>query len=375
MGRAPLQPGDGPIDGRHYLRSEPATVSWGWLPNRASRPVLTVDPGDVVTIDTVSHEGLMDDQGRDPLAFFARHGVAAGDVLRDAVAVAAEVPRQHGVAGPHVVTGPVEVRGARPGDLLAVDVLRVRRRVDYGVITNRHGLGALAGEYPEGPPPDPAASAARWEGFRTVSVFAPVEDTAEGPRAVLPYGSGDGGARRAARFPLRPFLGVTGVAVDTDEPVHSTPPGSHGGNLDIARLGAGSTLYLPVQVPGALAYAGDPHFAQGHGEVCLTALEGSLRADVRLRLLDGGDARRAAGLLQRPFAETDEHWIAIGLHVDLAEALRDATRGAIAFLEARFGMERQLAYLYLSAAADFEVSQVVDRVLGVHCTIRKRDLE
>jgi acetamidase/formamidase len=252
-------------------------------------------------------------------------------------------------------------------------VLRVRRRVDYGVITNRHGLGALAGEYPEGPPPDPGADASRWPDFRTVSVFTPVEETADGPRAVLAYGGA--GQGRAARFPLRPFLGLTGVAVDTDEPVHSTPPGPHGGNLDIARLGVGSTLYLPVQVPGALAYVGDPHFAQGHGEVCLTALEGSLRADVRLRLVSGDDARRAVGLLQRPFAETDEHWIAIGLHVDLAEALREATRAAIAFLEARFGMARQLAYLYLSAAADFEVSQVVDRVLGVHCTIRKRDLE
>ena len=164
-----------------------------------------------------------------------------------------------------------------------------------------------------------------------------------------------------------------GVAPATEEPVHSVPPGPHGGNLDVNLLGVGAKLYLPVRHPEALFYAGDPHFAQGNGEVCLTALEGSLRADLRFTVLRGREARRAVGLIRRPFGETDEHWIPVGLHEDLDEALREAVRHAIDFLAARFEMERHLAYAYLSAAADFEISQVVDGVKGVHCLIRKQD--
>ena len=352
--RVILQPGEGRIEGAHYLASTPDTVSWGWLPNRDAKPVLRIASGDVVTIDTMSHEGLLEDQGRDPVSFFAAHGVAAGDLLRDAVAIADGVPHDELAAGPHVVTGPIDLDGAEPGDLLRVEVLSLRLRVPYGVISNRHGLGALPGEYP----PEPG----------TVSVFSRVDDGVEGRHATLPFGEG-----RVARFPLAPFLGVMGVAPDTSELVSSTPPGSHAGNIDVAALGVGSALYVPVQVPGAGFYVGDPHFAQGNGEVCLTALEGSLRADVRVSLVTADDARAMVGLLREPFGETDEHWIPIGLHEDLDEALRRAVRAAIELLHARVGMERQLAYMYLSAAADFEVSQVVDGVKGVHCLIRKRD--
>ena len=170
-----------------------------------------------------------------------------------------------------------------------------------------------------------------------------------------------------------PFLGVIGVADDTDEPVNSVPPGRHAGNIDVKHLVQGTTLYIPVQVAGALFYVGDPHFAQGNGEVCLTALEGSMRADIRLSVLKGEDARAAVGTIDDPFGETDEHWMPIGLDSDLNEAMRKAVRNAITFLETRVGMERHLAYAYLSAAGDFEVSQVVDAVKGVHCMIRKSD--
>lgn len=362
-----LQPRDGPIDGQHYLESTATSVRWGRLPCRGADPVLTVRPGEVVTIDTVSHEGILEDFGRDPVGWFGRHGVARESVLRDAVAIAAEVPRRSD-AGPHVVTGPIAIEGAEPGDVLRLDVVGLRLRVPYGVISNRHGYGALAGEYPEGPPPDPDADASRPEGFRTVSVFTEVE-----PRGGRFFGSMTFGAGRVVRYPLAPFLGIMGVAPDTDGEPSSTPPGPHGGNLDIAALQVGTRVYLPVEVPGALVYVGDPHFAQGNGEVCLTALEGSLRADLRFTVLRGREARRAVGLIRRPFGETDEHWIPVGLHEDLDEALREAVRHAIDFLAARFEMERHLAYAYLSAAADFEISQVVDGVKGVHCLIRKQD--
>ena len=334
----------------HELASTPDTVLWGWLPNRDTPPVLRVRPGDVVTVDTVSHEGLMEDQGGDPVAWFARFGVHVDEVLDDARVIAAHVEHVWGRDGPHVVTGPVDVDGAMPGDVLVVDALSLEPRVPYGMITNRHGLGALAGELPAGP--------------GSVSTFCRVE----GGRGVLPFGNG-----RAARFPLAPFMGLMAVAPDTSEPVHSVPPGPYGGNLDVNELVAGSRLYLPVQVEGARFSTGDPHFAQGDGEVCLTALEAPLRATFRLSLLQGAEARRLVGALREPMAETDTHWIPMGLDVDLDEALRNAVRAAIRFLEAHHGMEPQLAYAYLSAAADFEISQVVDRVKGVHCLIRKAD--
>jgi acetamidase/formamidase len=207
-------------------------------------------------------------------------------------------------------------------------------------------------------------------GYDTVSVFTSVPGGAADGQAVLPLGDG-----RTVSYPIAPFLGMMGVAPDTADPVPTRPPGRHGGNLDVRWLTSGSTLYLPVEVAGARFAVGDPHFAQGNGEVSLTALEGSLRADLRLSVLRGPEAEQAVGLIANPMVETDEHWIPIGLDADLDEALREAVRQALRFLETRIGMPRHLAYAYLSAAADFEVSQVVNDVKGVHCRIRKRDFD
>lgn len=351
-----LDPGTGPVRAATYLPSTPDHVLWGRLPCAADAPVLTVDPGTEVTVDTLSHEGLLEDQGRDPRAFFGAHGLT--DVLADAVALAAsDHPRTPGVDGPHVVTGPIAVRGARPGDVLAITVLETLPRVPYGVISNRHGRGALPGEMPEG-------------GADVVSVLARLD--ASGTRAVMPRAAG---SDRTVQFPIAPFLGIMGVAVAGDERPHSVPPGPHGGNVDINLLQAGSTLYLPVQVDDALAYVGDPHFAQGDGEVALTALEASLRVTVRLDVLPRAQAVEAFGELAGPLGRTAEHLVPTGLHEDLDEALRRCVRAALALLQARYGMDRAHALAYLSAATDFDVSQVVDRVTGVHARIRLADLE
>jgi acetamidase/formamidase len=365
-----LQSGEGPVKGQHYVTSEVEQVLWGFLPNRDRDPVLKIASGETVSFDTVSHEGILEDQGRDPRAFFAAHGVAGDEVLRDAIAVAAS-PLVHDYDdGPHVVTGPVSIAGAEPGDLLRVEVLDLALRAPYGVISNRHGYGCLAGEFPEGTFRSPTASAARPEEYGTHCTFVTVEGSQRGPVAVLPYGEG-----RAARFPLAPFLGIMGVTPDTADPVPSVPPGQHGGNIDVNLAGAGSTLYLPVQVEGGGFYVGDPHYAQGDGEVALTALEAPLRATLRLTVLDSAAARAAVGIIDRPFFETDEYWVPVGLDADLNEAMRQATRAAVAFLETRIGMPRAEALAYLSAAADFEVSQVVDAVKGIHCCIRKADFD
>ncbi|WP_426593318.1 acetamidase/formamidase family protein [Cellulomonas sp. McL0617] len=347
---ATLQPG---AASGTYLPSSPRTVLWGRLPCATDEPVLRVADGSTVTIDTVSHEGLLADQGSDPLAYFTGHGVAPQDVLTDAIEIVATMNRDPS-DGPHIVTGPIFVEGAQPGDLLAITVLETTPRVPYGVISNRHGRGALAGELPRGDD--------------EVSVFTPVVD-GYGRLPVV-----EGGARSIA-FPLAPFLGIMGVAVAGSQRPHSVPPGPHGGNIDINLLQVGSTLYLPVQVPGALAYVGDPHFAQGDGEVALTALEASLRVTLRFDVVPAIVAKKDFGELDGPLVQTAEYLVPTGMHEDLDEAVRRCVRAAIALLRARWGMDEHLAYAYLSAATDFDISQVVDLVCGVHARIRLADFD
>ena len=362
-----VQPARGPIRARQrYLPVSTRTVLWGRLPCERDAPVLTIDPGDEVTIDTVSHEGILEDQGRNPLAFFAQHGVDPDQVLADAVELARDFEgRDPAADGPHVVTGPIHIRGARPGDLLKMTVVETLPRVPYGIISNRHGRGALPGEYPRQP-------------GTTVSVFAaldPVADQDAPAGTQYAVMSPRAGAARSVRFPIAPFLGIMGVAAAGDQRPHSVPPGPHGGNIDINLLTAGSALYLPVQVPGALAYVGDPHFAQGDGEVALTALEASLRVTVRFDVLDEAAAIERFGRLAGPLAETTDFLIPTGLDPDLDEAMRRCVRAAIALLQARFGMDPEHALAYLSAATDFNISQVVDRVTGVHARIRVADFD
>ena len=186
-------------------------------------------------------------------------------------------------------------------------------------------------------------------------------------------------------FPLEPFMGLMGVAMQpgglTDPVLNSIPPTLGGGNIDISLLGVGSAFYLPVFADGALFHVGDPHMAMGDGEVALTAMEGSLRATFRLTVCkpDSGDAPAVA--FGYPFAETADAWVPIGLSdpdgavggqiSDLDIAMRRAVVNALDFLEQELGMDRAVAYAYLSAAADFRVSQVVDRTVGVHGVITK----
>ena len=358
----------------YYIPSTLETIKWGYLPNATDTPLLTVPSGATVVFDTLSHEGLLEDQGRDPVAYFAKHGVPANMVLKVAIAITGSVmPHDFSKDGPHIITGPVAVDGAEPGDVLKVEVLAVTPRVPYGVITNRHGKGALPGEYPQGPKPEADASAAQPEKFNNVSVYAPLRKNKRGGwDAVLKNRDG-----ADIIFPTAPFMGVMGIAAATDSLVHSVPPGVHGGNLDINDLGVGSTVYLPVFVKGGNFYTGDPHMAQGDGEVALTAMEHSMRASFRLTLLKKGDARipSASGSLNKPFGETPAHWIAIGMDADLDEAMKDAVRESLRFLTEVLGMQPAVAYAYLSAAADYQVSQVVDRTKGVHAMIRKSDFK
>ncbi|MCU1691433.1 MAG: putative acetamidase/formamidase [Frankiales bacterium] len=392
-----LQPGVGPVDGDHYLPTRVDEVLWGYLPRAQTRPSLVMASGRTVTIDGLSHEGLLEDQGRDPVAFFGSHGVARAAVLQDGIDVArsyARHPRDFDVDGPHVVTGPVFVKGAEVGDVLKVELLSALPRVPYGVISSRHGKGALArqlagpagGFTPEEAMP-PVSTDGRATGdprkYGNVSTFTPVGSSAKGvPSAFLPRSGG-----RKVTFPLRPFAGMMGVATVSDttainDPlVNSIPPTVGGGNIDINLLTVGSAFYLPVAVPGALFYIGDPHMAMGSGEVALTALEGSLRMTFRLTVCKKGAGTAPSVAFRYPFGETPDAWLPIGLSdpdgarngqtTVLDVAMRRAVLNALDFLTADLGMDRATAYAYLSAGADFTVSQVVDRTVGVHGVVPK----
>jgi len=386
-----LQPGQGDPEGDHYLQSTPDDVLWGYVPNVHAAPVLQMASGQTVSIDAVSHEGILEDQGRDPVEYFGARGVAETEVLQDAIAIASEynrTPRNFDKDGPHVVTGPVFVEGAQPGDVLKIEILQAVPRVPYGVVSSRHGKGALArtsdGGAPAGitleevmppvatdgrPNPDPTQ-------YGNVSTFTPVEDG----HGVMKYGTAQ------VRFPLRPFMGMIGVAFSQDTDLtaataNSVPPTVGGGNIDIRLLGEGATFYLPVFAEGALFYVGDPHMAMGDGEVALTAMEGSLRGTYRLSVCKPGSGDAPSVAYRYPFAETADAWVPIGLSdpdgsvggqgSDLDVAMRRAVINALDFLEADRGMDRATAYAYLSAAADFSVSQVVDRTVGVHGQLYK----
>lgn len=371
MSNKPVQLTEGDYKGNYYVPSTLNTITWGYLPNKDAKPVLSVASGSTVTFDTVSHEGLLEDQGRDAEKFFTSKGVNAAFILDEAKAITnSTLNHDFDKDGPHIVTGPIEIKGAKPGDVLKVEVLKVEPRVPYGVISNRHGKGALPGEFPKNTP-QAGASADNPERYGNVSVFTPIEKNASGDyEGVLETDSGS-----SIRFPLSPFMGLMGVAANTSEKVHSVPPSFYGGNIDINELGAGSTVYYPVQVDGALFYTGDSHFAQGDGEVALTALEASARATFKFTLLKAGKDSVPGKKIEQPLAENAEFWITPGLDADLDEAMKKSTREAIRFLNQEYGIDESIAYAYLSAATDFEVSQVVDKTKGVHAKIRKSDFK
>ena len=334
-------------DTDYLVKSTPENVIWGKLYTSDSKPILQVQSGDIVTIETVSHEGILPDQG-DTVEFFTKAGIDKANILPDQLAVKEQIERT--APGPHVITGPIYIEGAEPGDVLEIQTLSIDYRVPYGVISNRHSKGALPEEYPV-------------NDADIYTLVIPI-DTEQGVGIFRPANE-----RPDINLPLKPFMGIMGVApADPEEAVNSVPPGNYGGNIDIKHLTAGSSLYLPVQVPGALFYTGDPHCAQGNGEVALTAIECSLTPTFKLIVHKNKQ-------LESPMAETPEAWLSIGLDEDLDEAMKKAVRESLRIMEDEYGLTKQDALLFGSAAIDYEVSQVVDIVKGIHGVIPKEILQ
>jgi acetamidase/formamidase len=316
------------------LRSTPDTVLWGYIAANLP-PALTIQSGQTVQIETLSHQGLT--RSEDPQKFFAGYGIEAHEVLPDAVAVYEQVRRPKG-ASVHVLTGPVYVEGAEPGDILEVRVLNVSFRVSYGVNNTGPGKGVL---------PDlldaQSAKLIRLDLERRVALFS-----------------------TDVEIPLHPFMGIMAVSPPTSlGMVSSTPPGPWGGNMDLKFLGRGSTLYLPVFNQGGQFFTGDGHAVQGDGEVDGGAVEISLTPTLQFFVRKGKS-------IKLPRVETATEYLATGLNVDLNEATKTAVQEAIDFLQTEKGMSAADAYALASLAVDLGIGEAVDVVNLVYARIPKK---
>ncbi len=306
----------------HLLPAGARTMHWGVF-DAALPPVLEVESGDRVTVHGLSGRPWVLPAGDFPLR--AEYADVHANLPSAPVG--------------HILSGPIAVRGARPGDMLEVRVLEVGLRQDWGWTT----LEPLEGVLPEAV-------------AETRLVHVPLD--AGTMQARLPWGG---------MLPLRPFFGIMGVAPPPAwGRIGSAVPRAHGGNLDIKELTAGSTLYLPVFVDGALFSAGDGHAAQGDGEVCGTAIETALSGTFELIL------HRNPPPLPLPFAETPEHWLSLAVDPDLDDAAALAVRNMIALVRHRTNLSAEDAYMLCSLAGELRISQVVNGNKGAHMLLPKR---
>jgi acetamidase/formamidase len=310
----------------HRLEITPSTVAYGYYWSEA-QPVLRIASGDIIDVDTLltnTPQGLQ------------RAGVAEEKIQATLRTVVEEVTGERRGPGGHILTGPVYVEGAQPGDVLEVNVLSVDLALDYG-------YNGCSGFLPDNCDKTLPAKIIALDRKTMTAEFLP-----------------------GIVIPLRPFFGSMGVAPAADAGrVSSNPPGRHAGNLDNRELVAGSTLYIPVFVPGALFEVGDGHAAQGDGEVDQTAIETSLRG--RLRLTVRKDMK-----LAWPRAETPTDYISMATDPDLTIATRGAIQEMIDFLVAEKHLTRHQAYQLVSIAGNVAVTQLVDKPNhGVHVRLPK----
>ncbi|MDE8347094.1 MAG: acetamidase/formamidase family protein [Acidocella sp.] len=329
----------------HELPATPKTVHWGYF-DASLAPVLTVSSGDVIRAEAVTHhagdapELMMDDQIRE---------------------IFKAIPEKDRNPGVHLMTGPIFVEGARAGDVLEVRYLQMTPRLSYGSNLAAH-WGHLYREFGE---------------KERVTIYR-MDEASQTAEAVFAYdfhgkyeipGAVTEArdccrepALRGIRIPVRPHLGTAGVAPDKVGRVSTIPPGRHGGNIDNWRIGAGATMFYPIQVDGALFSIGDPHISQGDGEISGTAIEASL--DVMFQVFVRRDFSFPSPLLR-----TADVWMTHGFDEDLNQAMRNASLEMLRLLTEHYNLSRDDAYSLMSVAADFGVTQVVDGRQGVHARI------
>jgi acetamidase/formamidase len=326
-GSVVLGAGQAPAPRTHRLEATPATVAYGYYWSAAT-PALRIQSGDIIDVDTLL---------TNTPAGLERAGVKPDRIQDSLKRIVAEVTGDRRGPGGHILTGPVFVEGAEPGDALEVKILSIDFALDYG--------------------------------YNGCSGFLPEDCNRTVPQKIIPLDK----KRMTAEFkpgiviPLRPFFGSMGVAPAPDAGrVSSNPPGRHAGNLDNKELVAGSTLLIPVFVRGALFEIGDGHAAQGDGEVDQTAIETSLRGRVQLTV-------RKGLALNWPRAETAADYISMAADPDLKVATATAIQEMVDFLAGTRGLSKHEAYQLVSIAGNVAVTQLVDRPnVGVHVKMPKR---
>lgn len=305
----------------HSLKATPRTVHTGFF-DAGIKPVIKIDSGDTVILSTMM---LMDGRLR------------CGMTLDELMSVREEYAKRK--VGAHTLTGPIFVKEAEPGDVLEVRIKRIATK-DCGVnyhLPGRLNYGGLPEDFPNGQ-------------FKTIRLDRLKMEAEIAPGVIVPLG---------------PFFGVMGVAPKPGEKRPAAVPDYFGGNMDNKELVAGTILYLPVNVKGALFSAGDVHAAQGDGEVNVTAIE-TAAEEAELQFVVRKDIK-----LERPMAETPAHWISMGFHQELDEAVKIALRDAIDFLVKTKGLTKDDAYALASIGVDLRVTQIVDGNKGAHAMIPK----
>jgi acetamidase/formamidase len=343
-----------------HVRSTPENVVLGVFPiDRA--PVAKVASGAVVRIDTLSQRGTT--QQEDPATFLGKFGVKPDEILQDVKdlwAVRNAKPASERGGGGHILTGPLYIEGAEPGDALAVEMIELTTRVPYGINSTSSTSGVFSASYP----------GAQGEPIPVMEIPNTnhlIRTGVENGRAVAFFADN-------IRVPMHPFFGTMAVAPDhptVGQPgvrveglQTSGPPGAYGGNMDFRDLKAGSTLYLPVFHRGALFYVGDPHGTQGDGEVSGNAIEQSLTGVFRFTVLKGKT-------LSGPRAEDATNYYVMGIDLDLDRAMRKSVAGTVDFLVKEKGLTPAKALSLCSIAIDFRIAEVVDTTQVVVGSIPK----
>jgi acetamidase/formamidase len=308
------------------LKATPSTVIWGYY-SADAKPALTVHTGDSVRIQTAS--------ACPPPSRLEAAGVKPSDIpqyLRDIH----DQVKDRGPGG-HILTGPVAIAEAEPGDVLEVQIQKVDLDVPYSCNSFGAGRGFLPNDFPYS-----RVKIVPLDREKMLGRFAP-----------------------GVNVPLRPFFGSMGVAPPSAGRLNSGPPWMHAGNMDNKELVAGTTLFIPVFAKGALFEVGDGHAAQGNGEVDITALETLLTGTFKFVIHKGGER------LLWPRAETPTSYISMGFDEDLKTATEMAVRNMIDFLVTAKHLSRDDAYALVSVAVDVSITQLVDGKVGVHAICPK----
>jgi acetamidase/formamidase len=311
----------------HVIKTSPKTVLWGYY-DGSKPPISTIDSGDIIQVES-------------PLAASREmevFGMPPELITAEMRALEAGVPDSDKGPGANILVGPIAVNGAEPGDVLEVKILELEPIDNYAVNLFVQGHGALTEDLPR-----TKVRLVPLDKTRNVAVFAP-----------------------GIEIPIRPFYGTMAVSPPAViGRISDSPPDYFAGNLDNKDLVAGTTLYIPIQVKGALFAVGDGHAGQGDGEVDGTAIEVALRGKLQLTV------RKDLHFLW-PRAETPDHFMTMGFSPDLDRAVIQAVREMVDFLSTQYHLSPEDAYMLTSMAADLHVTQVVDGTKGVHAMIPKK---